>query len=58
MLRGYHPLFQTLLGTLLTWGLTALGAALVFVFQGGQVSEGSLNVRPSRQIMSLVTACA
>ena len=35
MLAGYHPLVQSLLGTCLTWGLTAAGAALVFVFQGG-----------------------
>jgi ZIP family zinc transporter len=27
-----HPVFQALLGTLFTWGVTALGAALVFVF--------------------------
>ncbi|XP_064406931.1 zinc transporter ZIP11-like isoform X2 [Halichondria panicea] len=33
MLSGYHPLIQALLGTLLTWGLTAAGAALVFVLQ-------------------------
>ena len=37
MLRGYHPVLQSLMGTFLTWGLTAAGAALVFVFQGGQV---------------------
>ena len=37
MLSGYHPVLQALMGTLLTWGLTALGAALVLVFQGGQV---------------------
>lgn len=38
MLSGYHPVLQSLMGTLLTWGLTALGASLVLVFQGGQVS--------------------
>ena len=38
MLQGLSPVLQCLLGTLLTWGLTALGAAFVFVFQGGQVS--------------------
>jgi len=38
MLRGYHPIVQSLMGTLLTWGLTAAGSALVFVFQGGKVS--------------------
>ena len=38
MLSGYHPVLQSLMGTLLTWGLTAIGAGLVLVFQGGQVS--------------------
>ena len=37
MIDGYHAVVQTLLGTLLTWGLTAAGAALVFVFDGKQV---------------------
>eukprot|EP01029_Cantina_marsupialis_P005722 TRINITY_DN162341_c0_g1_i1.p1 TRINITY_DN162341_c0_g1~~TRINITY_DN162341_c0_g1_i1.p1 ORF type:complete len:279 (+),score=67.58 TRINITY_DN162341_c0_g1_i1:68-904(+) len=31
MIEDANPIFQTLLGTLLTWGLTAVGAALVFV---------------------------
>lgn len=31
-------MLQALLGTLFTWGLTAAGAALVFVFSSGQVS--------------------
>lgn len=38
MFSGYHPILQSLMGTTLTWGLTALGASLVLVFQGGQVS--------------------
>lgn len=38
MLLGYSPVSQALLGTLLTWGLTAAGSALVFVFSSGQVS--------------------
>ncbi|KAG8446461.1 hypothetical protein GDO86_014063 [Hymenochirus boettgeri] len=37
MIEGYSPVVQSLLGTLLTWGLTAAGAALVFVFSTGQV---------------------
>uniref|UniRef100_A0A3Q2ZGT4 Zinc transporter ZIP11 n=1 Tax=Kryptolebias marmoratus TaxID=37003 RepID=A0A3Q2ZGT4_KRYMA len=37
MLEGYSPLTQALLGTLFTWGLTAAGAALVFVFSSRQV---------------------
>ncbi|KAI8479176.1 hypothetical protein Bbelb_430990 [Branchiostoma belcheri] len=36
MIAGQHPVVQALLGTLLTWGLTALGAALVFVFTTGK----------------------
>ena len=35
MIAGLSPVIQALLGTLLTWGLTAAGAGLVFVFQGG-----------------------
>lgn len=34
MLKGYAPITQTLLGTLFTWGLTALGAALVIFIRG------------------------
>lgn len=37
MLEGYSPMTQALLGTLFTWGLTAAGAALVFVFSSRQV---------------------
>lgn len=37
MLEGYSPMTQALLGTLFTWGLTAAGAALVFVFSSQQV---------------------
>ena len=39
MIEGYNPIIQTLLGTLFTWGLTAAGSALVFVFTSGQVSN-------------------
>ncbi|XP_062859391.1 zinc transporter ZIP11 isoform X2 [Trichomycterus rosablanca] len=44
MLAHYSPLLQALLGTLFTWGLTAAGAALVFVFSGTQkrILDGSL----------------
>ncbi|KAJ1529827.1 hypothetical protein ONE63_006567 [Megalurothrips usitatus] len=44
MLQGYGPIVQSLLGTLLTWGLTAAGAALVAVIPGTQknVLDGSL----------------
>ncbi|CEG38655.1 zinc (zn2)-iron (fe2) permease family [Plasmopara halstedii] len=31
MIKGQHPVVQALLGTLLTWGFTALGSAMVFV---------------------------
>ncbi|TWW81616.1 Zinc transporter ZIP11 [Takifugu flavidus] len=36
MLEGYSPIIQALIGTLFTWGLTAAGAALVFVFSSHQ----------------------
>ncbi|CAD5120301.1 DgyrCDS8874 [Dimorphilus gyrociliatus] len=44
MIPNIHPVLQTCLGTAFTWGLTAVGAALVFVFSGGQrrVLDGSL----------------
>ncbi len=44
MIRGYHPIVQAVLGTLFTWGLTAAGSALVFVFKSGQrkILDGSL----------------
>ncbi|KAF6032855.1 SLC39A11 [Bugula neritina] len=44
MIEGFSPFLQATLGTLLTWGLTALGAALVFVFHSGnrKVLDGSL----------------
>lgn len=44
MIVGYSPVAQALLGTLLTWGLTAAGSALVFVFKSGhrKVLDGSL----------------
>ncbi|XP_034094534.1 zinc transporter ZIP11 [Gymnodraco acuticeps] len=44
MLEGYSPVTQALLGTLFTWGLTAAGAALVFIFSSRQkrILDGSL----------------
>lgn len=44
MLPGYSPVFQALLGTLFTWGLTAAGAGLVFIFPSRQkrILDGSL----------------
>ncbi|XP_060884035.1 zinc transporter ZIP11-like [Labrus mixtus] len=44
MIEGYSPFTQALLGTLFTWGLTAAGAALVFVFSSRQkrILDGSL----------------
>ncbi|NXK32945.1 S39AB protein, partial [Piprites chloris] len=38
------PVIQAVLGTFLTWGLTAAGSALVFVFSSGQrrILDGSL----------------
>ncbi|XP_046398986.1 zinc transporter ZIP11 [Ischnura elegans] len=34
MIQGYGPVTQALLGTLLTWGLTAAGAGMVVVIRG------------------------
>ena len=44
MIEGYNPMLQALLGTLFTWGLTAAGSALVFVFATSQrkILDGSL----------------
>ncbi|OCT58231.1 zinc transporter ZIP11 isoform X1 [Xenopus laevis] len=44
MIDGYSPVFQSLLGTLFTWGMTAAGSALVFIFSSGQrqILDGSL----------------
>lgn len=44
MLPGYSPVTQALFGTLFTWGLTAAGAALVFIFSSRQkrILDGSL----------------
>ncbi|XP_053231399.1 zinc transporter ZIP11 isoform X3 [Podarcis raffonei] len=44
MLLGYNPVSQALLGTFFTWGLTAAGSALVFIFSSGQrrILDGSL----------------
>lgn len=44
MIENAGSVLQTILGTLFTWGLTALGAGLVFVFQSGKrkLLDGSL----------------
>lgn len=36
MIAGLGPVTQALLGTLLTWGLTAAGAAMVIFLRGNQ----------------------
>ncbi|KAI9920650.1 hypothetical protein PsorP6_001059 [Peronosclerospora sorghi] len=45
MIEGFHPITQALLGTLLTWSLTALGSAMVFVLdvKNEQVSQKILD---------------
>ncbi|NLO36548.1 MAG: ZIP family metal transporter [Clostridiaceae bacterium] len=40
-LAQFHPVLQALLGTLFTWGVTALGAALVFFFK--RINKKALN---------------
>ena len=42
MIEGAGPVWQALLGTLLTWGLTAAGSAMVFLFNGGQVQTNTV----------------
>ncbi|KAL1446096.1 hypothetical protein MTO96_044688 [Rhipicephalus appendiculatus] len=44
MIQGLSPLNQAVLGTLFTWGLTAAGAALVFVLNSTKrkILDGSL----------------
>ena len=37
MLQDASPVIQALLGTLMTWGLTALGASVAVFVQGSQV---------------------
>ena len=44
MIPNHNPVTQALLGTLFTWGVTALGAALVFVFRSGQVRQIRVDV--------------
>lgn len=39
MIEGKGAVTQALLGTLLTWGLTAAGAACVFFVRGKQVKK-------------------
>ncbi|CAG9824518.1 unnamed protein product [Phaedon cochleariae] len=36
MIQGYGPVMQAFFGTLITWGLTAAGAALVIFIKGSQ----------------------
>lgn len=38
MIEGYGAVTQALLGTLFTWGLTAVGAGCVFFIRGKHVS--------------------
>ena len=35
-LQGFHPAVQALFGTGFTWGMTALGAATIFVPQANR----------------------
>ena len=37
MIKEASPVTQALLGTLMTWGLTAAGAAVAFFMKGDQV---------------------
>lgn len=44
MIQGYGPVTQALLGTLLTWGLTAAGSAMVIFLRGNQVIDRSIKL--------------
>lgn len=48
MIPGHGPVLQAVLGTFLTWGLTAAGSGLVFVFSSGQVGAGIMSSIPGR----------
>ncbi len=41
LLKNYHPVMQAFFGTLFTWGMTAVGAGLVFVKQ--EMSQKTLD---------------
>lgn len=53
MIQGYGPVTQALLGTLLTWGLTAAGAAMVIFLRGNQVIDRSHNFSILHEIREL-----
>lgn len=55
MIQGYGPVTQALLGTLLTWGLTAAGAAMVIFLRGNQVSAHSAHCTAIRRMHVAVT---
>lgn len=57
MLQGHSTVFQALLGTFFTWGMTAAGAALVFVFSSGQVSCLALVLLVSRLFYDPACLC-
>ena len=44
MIEGRDPVLQAFLGTLLTWGLTAAGAAMAFFIQGHQVRAVTIGI--------------
>lgn len=57
MIPGHGPVIQSVLGTFLTWGLTAAGSALVFVFSSGQVGSRVVSSTPRRTPQSGVEDC-
>ena len=44
MIEGKDPVLQAFLGTLMTWGLTALGAAMAFFIKGNQVRRYCMDI--------------
>lgn len=54
MIESDSPIYQTLLGTLFTWGMTAAGAGLVVVISGTQV--WSVNLDDSFKLRQTIQA--
>lgn len=54
MIESDSPIYQTLLGTLFTWGMTAAGAGLVVVISGTQV--WSVNLDDSFKLWQTIQA--
>ena len=45
MIEGENKVLQAFLGTLFTWGLTAAGSSLVFLFSTGKFSSNKVRLK-------------